>query len=87
MPIALLLPLFTSLGRSLAGQFIDNEEYLGWIKVIFDVFDSGSDLENRFKALEQKLATRLEAGEHFQEADFDAVVKEITGRDQAWADL
>ena len=87
MTIALLLPLFTSLGRSLTEQFIDNEEYLKWIKVIFDVFDSGSDLENRFKALEARLVTRLDSGEHFQEADFDAIVKEITGRDQAWADL
>ncbi len=87
MPITLLLPLFTTLGRSLTEQFIDNDEYLKWIKVIFDIFDSGSDLENRFKALEQKLANRLDAGEHFQEADFDALVKEITGRDQAWADL
>ncbi len=87
MPIALLLPLFTSLGRSLAEQFISSEEYLGWIKVAFDVFDSGSDLEIRFKALETRLAARLEAGENFTEADFDAIVKEITGRDQAWSEL
>lgn len=87
MPIAILLPLLTSLGRSLAEQLISNGEYLKWIKMAFDVFDSGSDLENRFKALEQRLATRLDAGEHFQEADFNAIVKEITGRDQAWADL
>ena len=87
MTIALLLPLFTSLGRSLAEQFISNDEYLNWIRVAFDVFDSGSDLENRFKILEQKLVTRLEAGEHFQEKDFDDLLKEITGRDRAWSDL
>ncbi len=87
MPIALLLPLFTTLGRSLAEQFINDEEYLGWIKVIFSVLDSGSELETHFKSLETKLATRLDAGEHFTEADFDAIVKEITGRDQSWANL
>ncbi len=87
MPITLLLPLFTTLGRSLAEQFISNEEYLGWIKLAFNVFDSGSELETRFKSLETRLATRLDAGEHFGEADFDAIVKEITDRDQAWADL
>ena len=87
MPIALLLPLLTSLGRSLAENLIGNEEYLKWIKVAFDLFDSGSDLNNRFKALEQRLATRLDAGEHFQEKDFDTIVKEITGSEQALADL
>ena len=87
MSITLLLPLFTILGRSLAEQFISSEEYLGWIKLAFDVFDSGSELETRFKSLETKLATRLDAGKHFTEADFDAVVKEITDRDQAWLDL
>ncbi len=87
MSIVLLLPLFTSLGRSLAENFIGEEEYLGWIRVIFNVLDSGSDLEIRFKSLETKLATRLEAGENFTETDFDAIVKEITGRDQAWLEL
>ena len=87
MPIALLLPLFTTLGRSLAEQFIGEEEYLGWIKVALNVIDSGSELDTRFKALEERLATRLEAGEHFTEEDFDAIVAEIAGRDQAWADL
>ncbi|KKK47235.1 hypothetical protein LCGC14_3157240 [marine sediment metagenome] len=85
--ITLLLPLLTSLGRSLAESLISNEEYLKWIKVAFDVFDSGSELESRFQALEKKLATRLDAGEHFQPADFDAIVKEISNRDEAWADL
>ena len=87
MPIVLLLPLFTTLGRSLTEQFISNEEYLGWIKLAFDVFDSGSELETRFKNLETKLSIRLSEGDHFKAADFDAVVKEITDRDEAWADL
>jgi len=87
MPVAMLLPMLTSLGRALAGQFIDNEEYLKWIAVAFNVFDSASDLENRLTKLNDRLGERLDAGEHFQEADFDAILTEIAGRDQAWADL
>ncbi len=87
MSLVLLLPLFTTLGLSLTDKFISNEEYLGWVKVIFSILESGSDLELRFKALETKLATRLDAGEHFTEADFDAIVFQIAGRDLAWSQL
>ena len=87
MPIAMLIPLFTTLGRALTDQFIESEEYIKWIKVAFNVFDGASDLQNRLTKLESKLAERLDAGEHFQEADFDAILTEIAARDESWANL
>ena len=87
MSLILLLPLFTTLGLSLTDKFMSNEEYLGWIKVIFSILESGSNLELRFKNLETRLAARLDANQHFGEEDFDAIVKEIAERDLAWSQL
>ena len=87
MPIALLMTITSGLVRSLGEQFIDSGEAKRWFNLALNVFDSGVDVEGRLKSLEEQIAVRLEAGDHFGQKDFDEVVSRITARDQRWADL
>ncbi len=85
--LTILLPIVTSLVKSLAGQFITDGEFLKWFNLAVNVVDSGVNVEGRLKDLESSIADRLDKGEHFKEADFDAVVQRITSRDERWANL
>ncbi len=85
MPI--LIPIMTSLARSLAEKFITSDELLKWVKLALNVFDSGVDVQGRLEDLEKAIAERLDKGEHFEESDFDVVVARIAARGQRWADL
>ena len=85
--LTILLPIVASLAKSLAGQFITDGEFLKWFTLAVNVVDAGVDVEGKLQDLESSIAARLEKGEHFKEADFDAVVARIAARDERWANL
>ncbi len=85
MPI--LIPIALSLAQSLASQFITSEEFLKWTQLVLNTVRSAVDVDGKLQALEQSLITRLDKGEHFTEADFDAVMSRIEARDARWAEL
>lgn len=83
----LLAQMGLTLAQALAEDFIDDEEYLKWARLGLAAFRSATNAEQRLRNLNEHLRDRLEAGSHFEKADFDGVVAEIAGRDRAWADL
>lgn len=82
-----LITLLSSIVRAASEQFITDAEALKWIRLALSVVDSGVELDTKFKALQERLQTRLDAAEHFGEADFDAIVAEVKGRDERWANV
>ncbi len=86
MPI-LLVSIVTSLARSLGSGFINTGEFTKWINLAINVIDSAVDVDGRLQDLETSIIKRLDKGEHFQESDFDEVVRRITARDERWANL
>ncbi len=86
MPL-IFFTLISSLGKAVAEEFITSDEALQWVKLAMSVIDGGVELTARFEALARKLGTRLDAGEHFGAADFDAIAAEIKGRDARWSNV
>ena len=86
MPL-IFFTLIANLGKAVAAEFITSDEALKWVKLAMSVIDGGVELNARFEALTRKLGKRLDAGEHFGEADFDAIVTEVKGRDERWANV
>jgi len=86
MPL-IFFTLIANLGKAVVAEFITSDEALKWVKLSMSVIDGGVELTARFEALTRKLAARLDAGEHFGAADFDAIAAEVKGRDARWAEV
>ena len=82
-----LVSLGIGLLGALADELISDDEWRRWTQLSLNIVKSGVNTHERLVALRGRLKARLDAGEHFQPEDFDAIVAEIESRDAAWADL
>ena len=82
-----LVSLGIGLLGALADELISDDEWRRWTQLSLNIVKSGVNTHERLVTLRDRLKVRLDAGEHFQDEDFNAIVAEIEDRDAAWADL
>lgn len=79
-----LLAVFNEVDAA-ALEFVQHPDTPAEVKTVLKKLRG--ELNARFEALSWKLGRRLDAGEHFGAADFDAIVAEVKDRDARWANI